>query len=616
MALDQIQYKAVRHFNGPAMILAGPGSGKTTVITHRVFSLINDRKVPDDEILVITFTKMAAVEMKERYLKMANLRFTPVDFGTFHAVFFMILRDACGFKATDIVKVKDQWDFVRTQFSMYGVDVRDENGVISDIISEIARVKSLPDEKIQEYCPISCERRLFVSIFREYEQWLETSHMVDFEDMMKKTYCLLRNTPDILNKWQNRYRYVLIDEFQDASPIQFEIVKMLVMPHQNIFIVGDDDQSIYGFRGAAPGVMQEFKKSFPDCAVYTLNINYRSTGSVVKAATRLINNNSDRFYKDLKAYNDMGEDVVKLLFESTEEEVKYISDLVSDKKPTAVLTRTNSGAAELRRYLLKHGISFRKSECKNDGENIFLHWIAQDITAYFNLARGERARRDLLRIINKPSRYISRQYFMEKDVDFDLVLLRMKQGNQDRLIKNMNSLMNDLRCISSMPPYAAINYIRKKVGYDAYIYSYCRKEEINSELFMSILDRLQDSSRNFSTLEQWINMVSDGTISDDTRYPLKYSEKSLPDNCTSDSVSNVNICTMHSSKGLEYERVIIIDANEGITPYNKAVSKEEIEEERRLFYVAMTRAKKNLIICSVKRRNNKMLLPSRFVKEI
>ena len=161
---------------------------------------------------------------------------------------------------------------------------------------------------------------------------------------------------------------------------------------------------------------------------------------------------------------------------------------------------------------------------------------------------------------------------MEKDVDFDLVLLRMKQGNQDRLIKNMNSLLNDLRCISSMPPYAAINYIRKKVGYDAYIYSYCRKEEINSELFMSILDRLQDSSRNFSTLEQWINMVSDGTISDDTRCPLKYSEKSVPDNCTSDSVSNVNICTMHSSKGLEYERVIIIDANEGITPYNKAVS--------------------------------------------
>ena len=205
---------------------------------------------------------------------------------------------------------------------------------------------------------------------------------------------------------------------------------------------------------------------------------------------------------------------------------------------------------------------------------------------------------------------------MEKDVDFDLVLLRMKQGNQDRLIKNMNSLLNDLKCISPMSPYAAINFIRKKVGYDAYIYAYCRKEEINSELFMSILDRLQDSSRNFSTLEQWINMVSDGMVSDGANCPSKYPQKSMPDNCTADSVSNVNICTMHSSKGLEYERVIIIDANEGITPYNKAVSKEEIEEERRLFYVAMTRAKRNLIICSVKRRNNKMLLPSRFVKEI
>ena len=205
---------------------------------------------------------------------------------------------------------------------------------------------------------------------------------------------------------------------------------------------------------------------------------------------------------------------------------------------------------------------------------------------------------------------------MEENVDFDLVLLRMKQGNQDRLIKNMNSFLNDLKCISPMSPYAAINYIRKKVGYDVYIYSYCRKEGIDSELFMSILDRLQDSSRNCSTLEQWINMVSDDTVSDGTNCSSKYSQKSMPDNCTADSVSNVNICTMHSSKGLEYERVIIIDANEGITPYNKAVSKEEIEEERRLFYVAMTRAKRNLIICSVKRRNNKMLLPSRFVKEI
>ncbi len=599
MALDQTQYAAVRHFNGPAMILAGPGSGKTTVITHRVWSLIKDRKIDESVILVITFTKMAAMEMKNRFLKMGGLRSTNVNFGTFHAIFFMILRDVYGFKATDIVKVSQQWRFIKTQFSLYNVEIRDENNTISDIISEIGRFKGLSEEERGSYIPKSCEYKLFFNIYSEYQMWLKSEHLVDFEDMMIKTFKLFMNDKDQLARWQNRFEYILIDEFQDASPMQFEIIKLLAGERKNVFIVGDDDQSIYGFRGAAPAVMQDFKTFFPDCAVYVLNINYRSDANVVEAATKLINTNKDRFYKDLKAFHDRGSVVERLVFEDTDEENRYIARLLNDDMTTAILTRTNSGAMDIRRYLEHAGIN-ADVKSGNTSDKLFSHWIALDIASYVHIAVGGRKRADYVRIINRPVRYVSRQFFTEDEVDTDFIMKRMRQGGQYKLADTLKNLNCQMAVLSNMSPYAGINYIRKGIGYDSYITGYASEQNVDENVFLNILDRLQETARSCETYERWLKLYETPQTSD-----IKKQAKN----------ENVIISTMHSSKGLEYDRVIIIDANEGITPYNKAVTAQDIEEERRLFYVAMTRAKKRLIICSIRERYNKPLLPSRFLKE-
>jgi DNA helicase-2/ATP-dependent DNA helicase PcrA len=591
------------------MILAGPGSGKTTVITHRVWSLVKDRKVDENTILVITFTKMAAVEMKDRFLKMGNLHSTSVNFGTFHAIFFSILKDAYGFSATDIVKVSQQWKFVKTQFSFYNVDVRDENNTISDILSEIAKVKGLNREKWDSYVPKSCEARLFFNIFNEYQRWLKGSHMVDFEDMMTETYELFKKDSEQLARWQERFKFILVDEFQDASPMQFEIVKMLAGTSRNVFIVGDDDQSIYGFRGAAPAVMQDFKTVYPDTAVYTLNINYRSNAAVVEAATKLINCNKDRFYKDLTAFHEKTCAVQKLEFETMHDENVYIAKLLNDNLTTAILTRTNISAADMKRFLEHEGIFADVKSGSKGGDRLFSHWIALDVAAYVKIALGSRERAQYVRIINKPVRYISRQFFVDSDVDLDFILQRMRQGNQGRLIERMQEFRGQITVLSKMTPFAGINYIRKGIGYDGYIAEYAKEQNVDSHTFMEILDRLQESARDYATYEKWLELYDEGGQNKSESGLQKNEDK------IKSKLNNVTICTMHSSKGLEYERVIIIDANEGVTPYNKAVTKEDIEEERRLFYVAMTRAKEQLIICSVRQRYNKPLLPSRFLKE-
>lgn len=601
MALDQIQYAAVRHFKGPAMILAGPGSGKTTVITHRVWSLIKDRGVSQERILVITFTKMAANEMKERFLKMGGITSTDVDFGTFHAVFFMILKDAYGFNSDDIVKVSQQYRFIKTQLLLYGIEYDDENGSIGDILSEIAKVKGISGIDIADYTSKSCDSELFIRMYQEYEKWLRSSHMVDFEDMMRMTYELFQKDESILKKWQGKYEYVLIDEFQDASPIQFEIVNKLVANHRNIFIVGDDDQSIYGFRCAAPAVMQEFKSVYNDAGIYTLNVNYRSDAMIVESATKLINVNKDRFYKDLRAFKDKDTEIKKCYFETSDDENSYILNLLKDKKPTAILTRTNSAGLELKRYLEYNGVI----QCGANNDNkVFIHWIALDIAAYIKIAAGDNTRYNYVRIINKPVRYVSRQYFIHDPVDVDFIIARMRQGMQESLTDAMCRLKEHISMLSKLTPFAGINYIRKMIGYDRYIIEYAKEHDIEPEKLMNIADIIQISSKQFKDYGSWLSFVEDEIEKNGHN---KQEEKKISDDIT--------VCTMHSSKGLEFERVIIIDANEGITPYRKAVTDADIEEERRLFYVAMTRAKKELIVCCIHRQYNKLLLPSRFLNE-
>lgn len=608
MALNEVQQAAVGHYKGPAMIIAGPGSGKTTVITGRVRRLIDEHGVSPEKILVITFTKKAALEMKSRYLRLTGERETSVTFGTFHAVFFMILKNVMNYKSGDIVKTSEQREFVGMYLKAKGVSVKDQQTYIGDIISEIAKVKSCMEDA-DNYEPSSCEAELFKELYKEYDDMLKLEHKVDFEDMLIAAHRLLNRREDVLKMWQKRYEYVLIDEFQDSSEVQFDIVKMLCAAHRNIFVVGDDDQSIYGFRGAFPAVMKKFKVFYSEAAVYSLNINYRSTGTIVKAATAVINKNKQRFFKDLRAYNEMGAEIEVIEFKDIEEQQIYIVGEIEKMPPrtdVAVLTRTNSGGAGIAKRLMKRNIEVDYKEKKY---GVFGHWIAEDIKAFFRIALGENERIDYIRIINKPCKEISRMFFTDERVDCIKVMENMKRAGQHEIVQEFSLLAEDLQYAAGLNAYGAFTYIRRKVGYERYLRQYAISNGIDGAKLIMELDELQKTTMHCVNIKQWLELAESG-CTEAVNMENHFAQGSRE--CTDE----IKFLTMHSAKGMEFDTVFIPDVNEGIVPYDKAVSDEAIEEERRLFYVAMTRAKNKLVICYTKEHYNRYVQPSRFLREL
>lgn len=625
MALDDEQKRAVEHFRGAAMILAGPGSGKTTVITNRIMNLINAFNVSPEKILVITFTRMAACEMKERFLKLSagNLSMHSlygesidgeycesqgVTFGTFHSIFFMMLRQFCNYRSDNIVRNGVQKKFLKEEFIYNQVSAHDENGLIDDILSEFAKVKSMCASRHQ-YKPVSCEEELFWKLYSDYSDFLKREHLVDFEDMMVQTRALLSERGSVLDFWQQRFEYILVDEFQDVSPVQLDVVKMLSEKHRNIFVVGDDDQSIYGFRGAAPGVMQDFIRYFPDAEVFRLDVNYRCGKSIVDGALQLINNNRDRFFKKLRAYNQGGMPIEYYAFDSMASQESFIAKSLSTvygNETCAVLTRTNSEAEELLRFLARRGVD---ASYHGRVKKLYEHWIASDIMAYISIAAGSTERTDFIRILNKPARYISRLFFTSKTVDISQMIIDMKQKGYAIPAKALEELRTHIKLLSGLSPFAAVNYIRKAVGYDLYISEYAKEKETDKTIFFRVLDKLQSDAGHYGSIDEWRAAL------DESEEHVK-SGVSEDLNSISQASRNINICTMHRAKGLEFDTVIITSVNEGVIPYGRAETEEQLEEERRLFYVAVTRAKTRLIICSVAQRYNKKMQPSRFLAEL
>ena len=279
MSFNEAQISAINHNSGPAIVLAGPGSGKTTVITMRTKKLIEYYNVDPSKILVITFTKMAANEMKERFFKLMDGKKPPVTFGTYHAVFFTILKHAYNYNAKNVIREEQQREYIKRMISKYDLEIEDENELVSSVLGEISQLKGSRINP-EVYYSINCPEDIFRSIFYEYDRELKRNRLIDFDDMLVYCYELLSKRPDILLAWQSKYHYILVDEFQDINKVQYDVIKLLVEKSRNIFIVGDDDQSIYGFRGAKPEIMLDFTKDFEDAAKINLDINYRSTSNI------------------------------------------------------------------------------------------------------------------------------------------------------------------------------------------------------------------------------------------------------------------------------------------------------------------------------------------------
>ncbi len=604
MQFNNSQLKAVKHKTGPMLVIAGPGSGKTTVLTARIRNLIEEYSVNPANILVITFTKAAANEMKSRFNNMMG-RSTNVTFGTFHAVFFMILRAAYNYSVDSIIKEDVRQNIIKQAIERSRLEPDDLNEMVSNITGEISRVKTEAID-INAYYSASCPEEEFRDIYKYYVKTLKKMGLIDFDDMLLYCHELLTTRRDILAKWQQKYQYILIDEFQDINKIQYDIIKLLAKPQDNLFIVGDDDQSIYGFRGSKPEIMLNFDKDYPDTDKVILDTNYRSTGNIVSAAGKVIAHNKVRFAKNINTVNDPGDKVDIIEFNTQAEEYEKIIDNIRKESASggnysdnAVLFRTNSTAAGFVRKLVEYSVPF----VTRDGvPNVFEHWIARDVITYMNIAMGSRKRSDFLQIINRPKRYIGRDYLADAEISFDN--LEKYYEDKNWMIERVDRLKYDILAMASMSPYAMINYLRKGVGYDGYLDEYAQSHNMQVRELYDVMDELMESARNFKTFNEWFAYIDE------------YGTKLRESFAAMDKQNAVILTTMHSSKGLEYPVVYIIDANEEITPHKKAVFVPEIEEERRMFYVAMTRAKRRLNIYYARKRYNKEIEVSRFVKEI
>lgn len=613
MALNQAQMEAVSHKDGPMMVLAGPGSGKTTVITKRIQYLTGEHHVEPSGILVITFTRAAANEMKERYEKMlekssagkAEKTSGRVSFGTFHSVFFRILKLAYRYEAENIVKEEDRLQFFRETVNRMELEVEDENEFISSIISEISMVKGEMMD-LTHYYSKNCSEEVFKEIYASYEQWLRKRGLLDFDDMMTLCYELFQARKDILGAWQKKYQYILIDEFQDINRIQYEIIRMMALPENNLFIVGDDDQSIYRFRGARPEIMLGFERDYPDAKRTLLNINYRSSRQIVEAAGRVIVHNEARFPKEIFTKKGDGKPVITEIFPTPLEETRRIASEIRDYvkmgvpyNQIAVLYRTNMGPGLLMEKLMEYNIPF---VMQDKVPNLYEHWIAKNIISYIIIAAGHLERARVMEIINRPKRYISRDALDSPKVNWESV--KSFYQDKDWMVERIERLQYDLEAIAGMIPAAAVNYIRKAIGYDEYIREYAEFRRMKPEELYEILDQLQESAAGFRTFADWF------------RHMKEYKEQLLLQAQSKEKqIDGVALMTMHSSKGLEYQVVYILDANEGVTPHNKAAVRADMEEERRMFYVAMTRAKERLHVYAVRERYHKRQELSRFVRE-
>lgn len=606
------QSEAIRHVDGPLLVLAGPGSGKTTVVTKRVQYLVQDCSISPSSILVITFTKAAATEMKERFTRLMEQQAQPpggygnVSFGTFHAVFFNILKLSYGFTVANIITEETRRQYLKESVDRMKLEIDDENEFLTGIAGEISLIKNERVE-LEHYFSKNCSEEVFRKIYEGYEERKKRARFIDFDDMLVYTWELLSQRKDILSAWQKKYQYILVDEFQDINRLQYDILRLLAEPENNLFIVGDDDQSIYRFRGARPEIMLNFRKDYPQSGQVLLNDNFRSTTQIVEAAGRVIARNKTRFPKNIIARGGDGALVRSLEFPDQQQECAYILREIQNwqarggsLRQVAVIYRTNTQPRVVIQKLMEYNLPFR---VRDQVPNLFQHWIARDLFCYMRLAMGSGLRKDLLPVLNRPKRYLSRECLNDERISWEYMLNFYKDKRY--VCDRIERLQYDLKMMSRMGPFAAINYIRHVIGYEEYLKEYAGFRRMNVEDLLEVLSDLQESAREYHTYEEWFIYIEKYT---EEMEQLKKRQQEVKD--------GVHLTTMHSSKGLEYEKVFILDAAEGITPYKKAVLEPDLEEERRMFYVAMTRAKKELTICWTKKVGSHEKKPSRFLEEM
>ena len=554
--------------------------------------------------------------MKNRALSLSNdFRMNKVTYGTFHSVFFRILRYFENYNIESILDEKTKRIGLKNILKGLNIENADDDETIGQVINEISYVKNELMDK-RDFKSEVLTNDEFIKVYNFYEEYKQQMNKIDFDDMLIKTYELLKNNKAALDRVRSVYRYILVDEFQDINKVQFEALKLIANPSNNIFVVGDEDQSIYGFRGSRPDFLLEFEEYFSNTKKVLLDINYRSKGEIINIANRLIEKNTNRYEKVIKCGQGNGAKVNYISPEDSEEEAVYIAKDIKNKVQEdyteytdfAVIYRTNIQSRALVDVFMDMRIPF---VVKDSIVTIYDHWAAQDILAYLRIGVNPNSNKDWIRIINKPFRYISKDNLnlIKDEPDFINSLIN-KCDLHPKQVKTINDLDIDISYVKGLNPKNAISYIRTTLDYDRYILDYCANRKIKTNGLIEILNELESSATNFKTIQEYLEHI-------------ERVKSEIVDNKNNKETDGVIFTTMHSAKGLEFKNVYIIGANEGTIPHEKSYEiddeekkNDQIEEERRLMYVAITRAEENICISSPINKYGKRVSKSRFVEDI
>lgn len=628
--LNKEQKEAVLHTEGPLLLLAGAGSGKTRVLTHRVAYLIDELGVNPWNILAITFTNKAAQEMRERVDQIAGFGADQVWVATFHATCMRILRrhiDRLGYDTNfTIYDTDDQKTVIKQVCKRLNIDTKmyKERTLLSEISSakdELVDVREFEVKSVGDY-----RKSVTAKVYREYQDTLKKSNALDFDDIIVKTVELFKSYPEVLYNYQERFRYIMVDEYQDTNTAQFELIRLLADGYRNLCVVGDDDQSIYKFRGANIRNILDYEKVYPDAKVIKLEQNYRSTQNILDAANAVIRNNRGRKEKALWTEKGAGSRIHFRQFDNAYEEAEYIADDISDKvnkngvayADCAVLYRTNAQSRLLEERMVVEGIPYHVV----GGVNFYARQEIRDILAYLKTIDNGRDEVALRRIINVPKRSIGAaslekvaDYAQMKDITLFDALCEADQirglGRAEAKIRGFVNLIEVLRSgLSSYTLPDLIKSLLERIDYAEYLRD---QDEESAE------DRLGNVDELITKAAVYEETHDEPSLSEFLEEIMLVADI---DN-VEDGDNRVLLMTLHSAKGLEFPVVYLAGMEDGLFPSFMTIASDdplEIEEERRLAYVGITRAKEDLTLtCARSRmlRGETQYNPvSRFVREI
>ncbi|MCL2499750.1 MAG: ATP-dependent helicase [Defluviitaleaceae bacterium] len=605
--LNENQRVAAAHIDGPMMVLAGPGSGKTAVIVSRAAHLVVERNIPAHRILVIAYSRAAAQEMKKRFASLFNHGEVPsVTFGTFHSVFFRILT-AYVKSEVGIVNDGERRNVVRTYLAELGYDADEE--LLSSLLTEMSLVRNELHD-MAHYHAVTIGDADFKRAGAHYEAYKKENGKIDFDDMLCLTYELLQTHPKALQDWRKRFTYIMIDEFQDINRVQYEAIRLLAAPADNLFIVGDDDQSIYRFRGSRPEFLLNFPQDYPGVNRVTLEVNHRSTEPIIKFANAVIAENKHRYPKGIVGTDQNGPLPVLLKAEdqNTEamrigERIRFMQKKGTDLDEIAVAFRLNTQARAFADAFLNLNIPYR---ARDEMPVIYEHWIAEDIFAYLRLGMDlntDGFNPDAARVANKPYRFINKAFLegLEKKGKNLFTAYTRDRSLHIAQKTRLEELHTDIKTLRGKKTVDAIRFIRQKIGYNAHIIDHCAYRKLDPAGLVELADELQEAAKAYPEPSQFL---------DHARNSITAKAVDAP------SGPCVTLTTLHSAKGLEFERVFIAGVVEDVLPHARSKTAAEIEEERRLLYVGITRAKRELFLSVVKSRYDRVAEPSRFIKHL